>query len=178
MGLSVGTLGLRPATEANSHLTMRNLCLSFLSLLFASLANAQFTPAATSTVDDIQYRVSADKGWDQNFGQVTLDWAVAIERGRAVKSAVIRTGKTRTVGEVLQGLAQAFHQAGTITESATLYEIGHLDHGGRMRVEFDAPARVLRFIYEQPDQPTPFVVLFEKPAIGIFAALLAEAAKS
>jgi len=148
--------------------------LLILLLLVPAAAWAQTPlPTASKVVDGLEYEVRADRPVDAKEGMVTLSWAERTETGRRLTSASEKSGKSLTVGELIQGLAAAFEKAADRGDGGVLFEVGHLDHGGILRVVDGAAEGEVQFFYLRPGQD-PQIILFEPRAAEVFRSLLLE----
>lgn len=144
----------------------------FLWFLSSSAGLAQESlPAASREFGGLLYEIRADQPLAAREGMVTFSWAERTETGRRLTSASVKSGKSLTVGELIRGLAAAFEKAGDRGDGGVLYEVGHLDHGGLLRVVDGAAEGEVQFFYLRPGQD-PEIILFEPQAAEVFRTLL------
>jgi len=148
-----------------------------LLALSAAPLFAQPLPAASDTLAGLPYEIAADKPLNQNYGTVTLKWHEPTDSGKIIRTAVVRTGKTKTVGEVLAGLSKTFDQARRTKDAKVLYEIGHVDHGGLLRIASEAGSGGVQFFY-MTEGKEPTTVYFSEDAVVAFDKLLPLAASN
>lgn len=148
-----------------------------LLTLIATPLVAQPLPAASDTIDGLPYELQADKPLSANYGTVTFKWQEPTDSGKLIKTATIQTGKTKTVGEVLAGLSKTFNQARRTKQATVLYEIGHLEHGGLLRIASEKGKRGVQFFYMNEGQE-PKTVYFSEKAVKAFDQLLPIAASN
>jgi len=144
--------------------------LALCALLLVSNAHSaeQALPQASVTNEQGSYLISADRAIDQNLSTITFKWQIQEPEGTVAKRATIRTGKMLTVREAASRLSMVF--SGTPADPPQ--QIGHLDHGGMVRIEM-APGGGVVFSY-MTKGGNDTAITFDPPSAKIFAGLIKE----
>ncbi len=123
-------------------------------LLSPLLLNAQPVVLATTKSGDTTYTINSTGALQSNLATIEILLVTERSDGKANTSiATIRTGKSKTVKQIMAQLAEAFNRSGPNSPPETpLTVIGHLDHGGELRVMSDTAGGV-RFDYFSTSAP-------------------------